>query len=484
MKETLVEASGLCLGFQDLVLLQPANFLIFSGEIVILLGLQDSGRQALFRYLCGNQEALSGSVQILRKPVHVKAPWAGAGNTMYVSRLPSMSLGFLTVTEYLFLVRKEKRRNILWNEARREDCAETLLSQVGLDIKPSVRLDRLSRVEKRLVDFTKAMDCGARLILMEEDFEGYTPNDMETLFLAMQHLKEQGNSFLLDTNALKDIGHLADRMFLFRNRSIVKKIWNKNFDPAAIDGYLYETPRESSIPVNAAHSGSLPAIRYKISGIPLGNGGFFSLSVYSGEAVNILVYDIQQKNRLFNLISGRSTGTDQKHPPLIWLDNRMLFPHEQRQPVSRHIVSIRNLGSADELFVNMSPVENLLLPSMKKISRFGIFVSGSVKKALERLYLRDISKEHEGVEALNDHARISLTLERWRIYGCKVLVLLEPFLHLDQQGRELAARYFLQMKEAGVAIIIISSSINTYGAICERLIRIEETQYPAGEGTR
>jgi ABC-type sugar transport system ATPase subunit len=464
VKETLLKVADLCLGFGEVVHLRPANFVVFSGETIVLFGLQDSGRPALFRYLCGGKDALSGSVEMPGIP---EGHWR---EHVYVSRIPPASLDFLTITEYLFLVKKEKKPALLWNKTRREYQSEILLSRMGLEIKPSMRLGRLSRLEKRLVEFAKALDTGAQIILMEEDFEGYTPDDMDTLSLVMRQLKKSGISFLINTNALRDPDLLADRIFLFRNAGLVKKIWHKDSPDSEISAYLYETPLDFPVQSRKNTEAAVPVIRYDLMGLFSGKEKALFLSVYAGEAVHVLVYDITHKNRLFNVIS----GMDQKNSPPVWLDGRLLLPREKRRFAWRRIVSVHNMGSPDELFQNLSPAENLLLPSIKKICRFGVFVPASAKKALERFCVRNIAPEHQKTESLDENRITALTLERWRIFGCKVLILLEPFLHLDQKTRELAARYLLGMKEEGAAIIIISSSVNAYRTIYDRMIRIED----------
>jgi ribose transport system ATP-binding protein len=387
-----------------------------------------------------------------------------------VSRIPPASLDFLTITEYLFLVKKEKKPALLWNRTRREYQAETLLSRMGLEMKSSMRLGQLSGIEKRLVEFAKALDAGARIILMEEDFEGYTPDDMDTLSLVMRQMKKSGMSFLVNTNALRDLNLLADRIFLFRNAGLVKKIWNKDGLNSEISAYLYETPLGFPVQSRRNTDAAVPVIQYDLTGLISQKKEPWFFSVYSGEAVHILVYDITQKNKLFNVIS----GLDQRNSPPVWLDGRLLLPREKRRFVSHRIVSVRDMGSPDELFQNLSPAENLLLPSMRKICRFGAFVPASAKKALERFYVRNIAPEHSKTEDLDENGVTALTLERWRIFGCKVLILLEPFLRRDQKTRELAARYLLGMKEEGAAIIIISSSVNAYRTIYDRMVRIED----------
>jgi ABC-type hemin transport system ATPase subunit len=61
MKKTLLQARSLCIGSHGKPFLNSVNFVICSGETVVLVGTQDSGRQHLFRFICGEGELLSGS---------------------------------------------------------------------------------------------------------------------------------------------------------------------------------------------------------------------------------------------------------------------------------------------------------------------------------------------------------------------------------------------------------------------------------------
>jgi ABC-type sugar transport system ATPase subunit len=300
---------------------------------------------------------------------------------------------------------------------------------------------------------------------MEEDFEGYTPQNIDTLLLVMQQFKQNGYSFILNTNSLNDIERIADRNFLFRNNMLVKKVRSSEAGAAAVSAYLYELPPEIPFEPERKHSITTFSIGWKTSPSSNSNTAWL-LSVNSGEIVNVCIYDIAKKNRLFDILSGK----EQRKALHLEIEGKAFSQAEKKRLVSKHIISIQSLGSGDELFPNLSPGENLLVPSFKKIRQFGVFISDSARKALEDRYVHEIDSGNTAIYELGEDKNAALTLERWRIFGCKALILLEPFLRLDEKSREAVTRTLLSIKKEGAAIIIISSSINTYRSFCDRLV--------------
>lgn len=97
-------------------------------------------------------------------------------------------------------------------------------------------------------------------------------------------------------------------------------------------------------------------------------------------------------------------------------------------------MSISALGSKEEIFEEMSVEENLMIPSLEKISSLDYITA---QKGIRKMTLANMLGSLETVKAgsLRIHELIQLTLERWLIFNPKVLILLEPFALCDTGQR-------------------------------------------------
>ena len=133
-----------------------------------------------------------------------------------------------------------------------------------------------------------------------------------------------------------------------------------------------------------------------------------------------------------------------------------------------------HMGSKEEVLAGMSPGENLLLPSIRKISSFEyIIASGKMRKMIKQNIKNILVRPGAVVRNLEVNDLISITLERWYIYNPKVLVLFEPFQQCDVYGVSIVKSYIKKFASRGAVIIIIKSRGEYIEDISDQIISIE-----------
>ena len=123
----------------------------------------------------------------------------------------------------------------------------------------------------------------------------------------------------------------------------------------------------------------------------------------------VLVLDRKERERLFMLISGRTTEGDVRYI----LENQVFDGMEYDKHVAKKVVSVMHLGNTDEVFSRMSVWENLLLPSLCKISSMEyIATSGKLARMLEKNMGHEIPVKGLPAKELEINDLIRVTLER------------------------------------------------------------------------
>ena len=202
----------------------------------------------------------------------------------------------------------------------------------------------------------------------------------------------------------------------------------------------------------------------------MSSGKVQDFNFLKGEIVTFLALDGKVKERFFMVLSGRRAA-----PYLSCvLGSRMYRAADFSDYVREKIVSVMHMGSEEEVFTGMSAGENLLIPSLRKISSFEYIANSSkIPRMLgEELMQTEIAPESTA-ENLGVNDIISITLERWYIYNPKVLILFEPFARCDLMGVSIVKSYIKKFANRGTAVIIIKSREEYVEDISDQIISVD-----------
>lgn len=191
------------------------------------------------------------------------------------------------------------------------------------------------------------------------------------------------------------------------------------------------------------------------------------LSFCKGEVTCFISANQRRKESLFALLSGRAYPDRTIYRVGDWSCRK---PH-MHQLISKRVISVDDLGSGRGLFLNLSARENLLLPSLSKISSLDyIFHSAALgEQVLSHADLEMLS-DQTLIHGAQGNDLLKVMLERWYIFHPVVLVVLEPFARCDVYGVPLVQSYLARFAEAGTAVIAIKSRSEYMTELSDRLI--------------
>jgi len=213
----LLEVHGLEKRFGALVATDRVDLEVSAGEVHALIGPNGAGKTTLIAQLGGQLTSDRGRIvfagtDITRLSPHQRAR-RGLARSFQIPRLfrsasalENVALAVQAVSGHSFGA---------WRPARRDaalfDDARTILADVGLAEKASLRIDQLSHGERRALEVGLALAGRPRLLLLDEPMAGLGPEEsarMERLIAAA------GNrtSVLLVEHDVGAVFRLADRV--------------------------------------------------------------------------------------------------------------------------------------------------------------------------------------------------------------------------------------------------------------------------------
>lgn len=469
MKKEILRIHNLNQEYSSTTKLVDISLCLMLGETVGFLGLVDSGKNLLVDILCGNQWADPANFYFMGKPA---ANMQQIHKSVYKITHSNYLIDSWTVAEYIGLV-SDRSFPGFYRQKNLVNKIDSFIRDLGLTVDAGKRLKHLSGLEKRLIDLAKACSIGAKVLIIEDEFEGCTTLEIKQ-FKEVLDLVIQDKMVVVINSYSDNVSNiLSDKYIIFKKGHIVKKC-NKEYirNTSHLEKFLLETDITSKKKNldNYKNEQSIPGdVIFRVRSMAVGNGETLELELYRGEMVSILVSDTTNKQQIFDLLSGRLIDKYMD----IFLENDPCNFKDITDFVRNKIVSIADMGGKEELLQTLTIEDNLLIPSLDKIPAIQYVFSGHrLFEMLKREIKDNIEEADDTVKQMNTNDNIVLLLERWYIYKPKVLILFEPFVNCDVYSVSLVKSYIKKFTGLGTAVIVVKSREEYIEDISNRIINV------------
>ncbi len=471
MKKEILRISNLDYCHKRTVKLENISLCVLEGECVGFFGLAYSGKNFLVSLLNGDIEEASGKFSFYidghkvdrNKPLKEKVYHMSAQNYL---------IDDWTVAEYISLVDSGWFHVLLHGKTMGKNV-ESCFTSLGLEFDVSRKIRDLTEPEKRIMDLVKALTKGAKLAIIEDEFEGMDIRDIQFFADTMKKLIAGRMAVIINSNSYKVMQILSDKYIFFSGRHIVKKC-PKDYirDHEHLERYLLgdaaispKSELHRHDPENVARKAAI----YQVKGVRLRDGQRKDFEFAKGEVTAFLILNGNEKEYIFMFLSGRQSEEDTEY----LLDGSPLTSASAELFEQKKIVSVKAIGGSEELFPKMTVEENLILPSLSKISSWEyIAASGNLIKMAAKNSRAKTPEKNIPAGSLKINERIRLVLERWYFYNPKVLVLFEPFIMCDAYGVSIVKSYIQKFAKRGTAVIICQSREEYIEDLSDRIIHI------------
>ena len=220
----ILEARGLVKRFGRVTALDGADFELYPGEVLAVIGDNGAGKSTLIKALSGALVPDTGEVCFAGARVSFKNPIEArlAGiETVYQDLALSPSLD---IVENLFLGRERRAQGVLGAVFRRLDRtgmreeAAACMAELGLftvtDLDQSV--ETLSGGQRQGVAIARAAVFGSRVIIMDEPTAALGVNESRRVLELMRAVRDRGTPIVLISHNMPQVWEVADRIHVHR----------------------------------------------------------------------------------------------------------------------------------------------------------------------------------------------------------------------------------------------------------------------------
>jgi general nucleoside transport system ATP-binding protein len=488
----LVELRGITKRFPGGTLANDAIDLeLRQGEILALLGENGAGKSTLMSILYGLLRPDRGEIRLRGQAVRFCSAQDAIRHGLGMVHQHFMLVPTLTVAENLMLGQPSPRAPLL--EDRRAVAARIaeLARRHGLAVDPHSRFERLSVGQQQRVEILKALYRGARILILDEPTAVLTPQEVDELLAVLRGLAADGRSIVFISHKLDEVLRLADRIAVLRDGRLVATVPASSTDVRAMGRLMVGRDVDDVV---AQHSNRHGEPRLTLRGVEaVDHRGVAALRgidlvVHAGEIVGIAGVDGNGQRELEEVIAGLR--------PL--RSGRILLAGRDVTiaPVSRRLAAGLGYVASDRygraLLRDFAIADNLVLERFDRppFSRAGILDRGAIERHARRLIdtfdIRAASIESPAGRLSGGNAQ-KLVLARAFSQEPTVLLVCQPTRGVDVGAIEQVHGELLRRRDAGLAILLISTELDEVLALSDRILVLYEGriagQRRAGQAT-
>jgi zinc transport system ATP-binding protein len=189
--------------------LHDVDFRLDSGEFVVLLGANGSGKTSLVRALLGLVPLSSGELKVFGRPLRTFRDWKRIG---YVPQRFTAASGVpASVSEVVLSGRVARAPRLRGYTKEDREAAARALESVALANFDRVPVENLSSGQQQRVLIARALAGEPDVLVLDEPVSGVDLEQQQQFAVTLKGLKEDGRTVLLVAHSLGALAPLVTR---------------------------------------------------------------------------------------------------------------------------------------------------------------------------------------------------------------------------------------------------------------------------------
>lgn len=481
----LLDVQAVEKSFPGVKALDGVSLQVRAGEVHALLGENGAGKSTLLKILSGAQAQDRGAVMFdgARLDPHdtpLKRQHAGIV-TIYqeLNLLPEMS-----VAENMFLGREPCRGGLMgglidWRAMHAR--ARQILSDLGLSLDPRAPVRSLCIAEQQMVEIAKAMTLQARLIIMDEPTAALSDREVEVLHRIVRDLKSRGVSIIYVTHRLVEVQAVCDRFTVLRDGRFVADGEVEGREVADLVRLMVGRDVEFARRQRTAPLGEVvlkvenvcrrgPAASPTVKALRN-----LCLELRAGEILGLAGLVGAGRSDFAHILFGAARGDS----GVMWLGGGQVgLLRSPGEGVRHGVALVPEDRKRQGCFLDQSVKRNMTLPSLKRLSRWGVFIDEAAETALVARYRQALRiktpSQDTPIGKLSGGNQQKVLLARCMALSPRVLIVDEPTRGIDVGAKAEVHQVLAEMARQGVGVIVISSELPEVLAVSDRIAVFRE----------
>jgi general nucleoside transport system ATP-binding protein len=476
-----VEMLGISKRFGAVLANGDVSLKVATGTVHGIVGENGAGKSTLMSILYGFYTADSGAIKVFGQSATIRnahdAIFLGIGmvhqHFMLVDTLTALENVMLGAEPSFLLSRAEQVVRTRLTE---------LMNSTGLRVELDARVDSLSVGDRQRLEILKALYRGAKILILDEPTAVLTPQETEQLFGVLARLREQGTTILLITHKLKEVMRLCDQVTVMRAGRVVQDVPTAQ---TSIES-LAEAMVGRKVQMGRQGDASQPVgkVLMQVRGVVVRDAlqcvrlEGLDMSLRAGEIVGIAGVSGNGQSEMLEVLSGLLApqaghlevgGTSFESGD--WID-----PRTARHLGVAHVPEDRHERA---MVMSFEAWESAVLgyESLPAYSRNGWMRHAHMRNATVDMMERfDVRPRNDRLlsASFSGGNQQKLVLARELGQSPQILLVGQPTRGVDIGAIEFIYAQLRAMRDAGCAVLVVSSELDEILALADRVIVINQ----------
>lgn len=444
------------------------------GQVLGLLGENGAGKTTLMNILSGLYRPDSGKIFIDGKERVFRDPAQAIEAGIGMVHQHFMLVPVFDVTESVVLG-NEPTRGLLgsFDRATARKQVVELSERHGLQVDPDAKIESLPVGVRQRVEILKALYRKSDILVLDEPSAVLTPQETDELFEIIRGLAKRGTSIIFITHKLNEVIAVADKITVLRRGAVAGETTPKKATSAKLAEMM--VGREVQLTVKRSKSkATAPVLQVERLRVLNDDGKLtvnnVSFDVRSGE---ILAVAGVQGNGQTELVEAL-TGLRQSDSGTIKLGGQDLTNTSPRVIASAGVAHIPEDRNRDGMVKGMTVAENYILNTyhLEPYSSKGVLNRKAIAQAAEQA-VRDFDVRTPSIDTdiatLSGGNQQKVIVAREFSRNVKLVIAAQPTRGLDVGSIEYIHKRIVEQRDAGAAVLIVSTELDEVLALGDRV---------------
>ena len=459
--------------------LDDVDFTVARGEIHAICGENGAGKSTLMKVLSGVHPHGTYEGEIVfdgRECAFSDIKSSEAAGIAIIHQELALS-PYLSIAENIFLGNERSRWGVIdWH--RTNARAQEIMAEVGLDEKPSTRIQDIGVGKQQLVEIAKALVKNARLLILDEPTAALNDDDSAHLLDLMRRLRSQGITCIMISHKLNEIRAVADSTTIIRDgRTITTLDMHRRggVEESEIIRHMVGRPLDNRYPEHEPTIGG-EALRIEDWTVlhPVDPGRKVvdgaNIALRHGEIVGLAGLMGAGRTELAMSLFGRAYGRDISGR--VFKDGREIEIGSVASAIRHGLAYV----SEDRKRYGLNLIESIRR-NMSSAAPWRFSSRGVLDLHEERRAVAELSAQmnvraptiESPVGGLSGGNQQKVVLGKWVATEPDVLILDEPTRGIDVGAKYEIYTIINRLADAGKAVLVISSELPELLGICDRI---------------
>lgn len=448
-----------------------------AGTVHGLVGENGAGKSTLMSVLYGFYQADQGSIEVFDQPARIHNADDAIALGIGMVHQHFMLVDTLTALENVMLG-AEPHWLLRQADAQVRAKLTALMASTGLHVNLNALVADLPVGDRQRLEILKTLYRGAKVLILDEPTAVLTPQETEQLFGVLRVLREQGTTIILITHKLKEVMRLCDHVTVMRAGRVVEEL---PIAQASVEGLA------QAMVGRKVHMGRVQedmavagAVLLEARGIEVRDAlgvarlRDLNLKLRAGEIVGVAGVSGNGQSELLDVLSGLLLPTQGQ----LQLGGRTFEAGDWLDPGAARALGLAHVPEdrhARAMVMDFAAWESAVLgyDGLDAYASGGWMKHGAMRREtaamMERFDVRPRDPELLS-RSFSGGNQQKLVLARELGQAPKVLLVGQPTRGVDIGAIEFIYGQLRAMRDAGCAVLVVSSELDEILALSSRVI--------------